>query len=137
MFELTIASPDGHVLRRVELTGSRAVRIGRSRECEIQLPIASVSRQHAELAPVDEETWVIRDLGSTHGCLVQGERIRELTIQPGLEVHIGPAVLRFDDLATRIGEELDQTITDEPEDIEIRIVGAFEPSARAPKAARG
>jgi len=125
MFELTIAAPDGHVVRRIELSGQRRIKIGRSRECDIQLPIPAVSRKHAEIEPLDEGTWVIRDLDSTHGCLVKGERIRELTITPGLEVHIGPAVLKFDDLATRIGAELDRIIT-EDDASSPRIVGTLD-----------
>lgn len=115
MFELTIAGKDGKVLKRLELRGERAVRIGRSPECEIQIPLPSISREHARLEPVDDRHWVIRDLNSTHGCLVRGQRIRELTITPGLVVEVGPAVLKFDELTTRIGQEMLASIRDEDE----------------------
>lgn len=115
MFELTIAGKDGKVIKRLELSGGRSVRIGRSPECEIQIPMPSVSREHAKIEPLDDRHWVIRDLNSTHGCLVRGQRIRELTITPGLVVEVGPAVLKFDEMATRIGAEMLASIKDEDE----------------------
>ncbi|MBN8643858.1 MAG: FHA domain-containing protein [Planctomycetes bacterium] len=115
MFELTIASKDGKVISRVELSGEKPVRIGRSPECEIQIPLPAISREHAQIEPVDDRHWVIRDLNSTHGCLVRGQRIRELTITPGLVVEVGPALLKFDEMATRIGAEMLASIKDDEE----------------------
>ncbi len=126
MFELTIAGKDGKVFKRLELKGERPVRIGRSPECEIQIPLPSVSREHARLEPVDDRHWVIRDLNSTHGCLVRGQRIRELTITPGLVVEVGPAVLKFDEMTTRIGQEMLASIRDE-EDAPIRVRSSMLP----------
>lgn len=115
MFELTIASKDGKVISRVELSSEKPVRIGRSPECEIQIPLPAISREHAQIEPVDDRHWVIRDLNSTHGCLVRGQRIRELTITPGLVVEVGPALLKFDEMATRIGAEMLASIKDDEE----------------------
>ncbi len=111
MFDLTVAAPDGRVVQRVELS-ERPIRIGRADDCDVRLGDARVSRHHAEVRPLDD-AWVFRDLGSTHGSFVQGQRVRELTVAPGLEVRIGPAVLRFDSLAARIGAELDALLPDE------------------------
>lgn len=126
MFELTIAGKDGKVIKRLELSGERPVRVGRSPECEIQIPLPSVSREHAQIEPVDDRHWVIRDLNSTHGCLVRGQRIRELTITPGLVVEVGPAILKFDEMATRIGAEMLASINDD-EDKPIRVRGTLMP----------
>ncbi len=133
MFEMSIHATDGKVLKRLELSGQRALRIGRSKECDIRIPIPVVSRLHAEIAPLDEDAvdWVIRDLGSTHGCRVNGHKIHERPIQDELEVHIGPIKLRFESLANRIGAELD-AILDEEEDAEpaestVRIIGTKAP----------
>jgi len=49
--------------------------IGRSRDCEIVLDDAGISRHHAELRPRGE-AWTITDLGSTNGVLLNGEEIR-------------------------------------------------------------
>ena len=55
---------------------------------------------------------IVRDLGSTHGVKVDGSRVEETTSAPGLEVTIGPAVLKFQlaaasaaDVAAKMGSE--------------------------------
>ncbi len=52
----------------------RAGSIGRSRDCEIVLDDAGISRHHAEIRPA-AEGWTIEDLGSTNGVLVNGHPI--------------------------------------------------------------
>lgn len=118
MYELTIHTREGRELKRYELAGTRPIRIGRAVDCDIQIAVPEVSRRHAELIQVEKDVWIIKDLDSTHGCMVNGERIRELTIKPGLEVTIGPAILRFDNLTERIGRELDESIEGEEETAE-------------------
>jgi hypothetical protein len=48
--------------------------IGRSRECDVVLDDAGVSRRHAQLRPVPDG-WTVEDLGSTNGVRVNGEPI--------------------------------------------------------------
>lgn len=126
MFEVTIAGKDGKVFKRLELSGDRSVRLGRSPECEVQIPLPSVSREHARIEPVDDRHWVIKDMNSTHGCLVRGQRIRELTITPGLVVEMGPAVVKFEEMATRIGAEMLASIKDDDE-APVRVKGTLLP----------
>ena len=112
MFDLTVASQDGKVLQHVELVEGRRVRIGRSPDHDVRIPDPKVSRQHAEIKPFGDR-WVIRDLDSTHGCYVQGQRIRELAISPGLEVRIGGALFRFSATNDRLAAEIAASIPDE------------------------
>ncbi len=110
MFELTVCTKEGRELRRYELTGVRPIRIGRGVDCDIQIGVPEVSRRHAQIELVDEDEWVIKDLNSTHGVLVKGERVREVTIRAGMEITIGPAILRFEDAAARIGAEINEML---------------------------
>jgi hypothetical protein len=48
--------------------------LGRSRECDITLEDANVSRRHAEVRHEDGAWWIV-DLGSTNGMEVNGERV--------------------------------------------------------------
>jgi hypothetical protein len=53
----------------------RGAAVGRSRDCDIVLEDAGVSRRHAELRPLDASVWTIEDLGSTNGVRVNGQTI--------------------------------------------------------------
>lgn len=67
--------------------------IGRSRSCDIQLPDASVSRDHAVLMR-REEGWFLCDTGSQLGTRVRGKEIQEPTlIEVGDKFSIGPVTL--------------------------------------------
>jgi len=57
------------------LVPPRGAAIGRSRDCDIVLDDAGVSRRHAELRPLDSSVWTIEDLGSTNGVRVNGQTI--------------------------------------------------------------
>ncbi len=46
--------------------------IGRSRQCDVVLADANVSRRHAEIRPVADGTWTVADLGSTNGVTING-----------------------------------------------------------------
>lgn len=111
MLEVTITSREGKTLKRYELVGSRPLQVGRGSICDIQVPLMDVSREHATLEPVGD-VWVLKDLESTHGCVVEGERVRAVPIRAGLEVRLGSARMRFSNLADRIGAELNAMLVE-------------------------
>jgi len=126
MLEVAITSPSGQALRKMELSGEERVLIGRAADCDIRLNSPVVSRHHAEIIAEDEGEWVLRDLGSTHGCFVDGQRVSTIEISAGMVVRIGPAKLRFENLASRIGKELDELLgedDDEAGPIQVEIIG--------------
>jgi len=112
MLELTIVSEAGQAVRKIELSPGTSLRIGRARECDIRVATPTVSRRHAEVA-AGESGWTFRDMGSTHGSFVNGERVGEVPVTPGLRVRIGPIRLEFDNLASRIGRELDELLEED------------------------
>ena len=78
------------------VVGAGGATIGRSRSCDVVLDDANVSRQHAELRPRGG-SWVVGDLGSTNGVVVNGVRIeRPHTLRPGDRIEIGTTLLTFD-----------------------------------------
>lgn len=71
--------------------------VGRSRECDIVLADANVSRRHAEVLPAAAGTWTIADLGSTNGVVVNGHRIQGTTqLQAGDRIALGTAAITFE-----------------------------------------
>ena len=78
------------------VVGPAGVTLGRSRQCDIVLDDANVSRQHAEIRPRGG-SWVLSDLGSTNGSCLNGRRIdRPEVIKPGDEIELGTSVIRFE-----------------------------------------
>jgi hypothetical protein len=76
--------------------GSQGATIGRSRDCEIVIDDANVSRRHAELRPRGG-AWVLTDLGSTNGTRLDGRRIeRPEPLEPGDRIEVGASVITFD-----------------------------------------
>ena len=69
-------------------------RVGRKPGNNLQLTDASVSGQHAELE-VDETRCTLRDLGSTNGTRVAGQKIQEQMLASGDVVHFGNVRLVF------------------------------------------
>jgi hypothetical protein len=81
--------------RRMVVGRTGAV-IGRSRDCDIVLADANISRRHAEVLPT-EDGWSINDLGSTNGVAVNGRRIaRAAPLRAGDEIELGTTRLRFE-----------------------------------------
>jgi hypothetical protein len=71
--------------------------IGRSRDCDIVLADANVSRRHAEVLPGAAGTWMVSDLGSTNGVVVNGRRITGYEpLAPGDRMALGTAEVVFD-----------------------------------------
>lgn len=70
--------------------------IGRSRDCEVVLDDAGVSRRHAEIRPA-RGGWTIEDLGSTNGVVVNGRDIRGAQpLNPGDRVELGSTEIVFE-----------------------------------------
>jgi len=75
--------------------GNAALVIGRSKDCDVPLADGNVSRRHAELGRSDGG-FVLRDLDSTNGTLVNGRRVRHATVGVGDEITNGTSTLRIE-----------------------------------------
>lgn len=69
-------------------------RLGRDSHCEVHLEDSEASRTHAEIEFVDGE-YVLRDLGSSNGTFVNGNRVTEHTLRIGDRVQIGKRLMLF------------------------------------------
>jgi len=74
--------------------GKSIVTIGRDEKCGVRLDVEGVSRNHAQIIREDDR-WLITDLMSTNGTIVNGEKVDQRPLADGDEVKIGDAVLVF------------------------------------------
>jgi FHA domain-containing protein len=78
--------------------GAGGAVIGRSRECDIVLGDANVSRKHAEIRPAGDG-WTIADLDSTNGVKVNGRTVAAGRAEPlaaGDRVDVGTVDATFE-----------------------------------------
>ncbi len=71
------------------------ITIGRADGNSFQIAEASVSGRHCE-AQLRGEELVLRDLQSTNGTFVNGQKISEAAVKPGQNFRIGEVELRFE-----------------------------------------
>jgi pSer/pThr/pTyr-binding forkhead associated (FHA) protein len=76
--------------RDFRITKSRTV-IGRQNNCDLRIPLASVSRQHCEII-TDHGSATLRDLGSSNGTYHNHNRVQSVHLSAGDQIVIGPVV---------------------------------------------
>lgn len=87
--KLVMFKPNG---QRKDLPITHAVTvIGRGEDCDLRVPLMSVSRHHCEVA-LEESTVAVRDLGSSNGTYVNNQRVNETDLKAGDRLVIGPIV---------------------------------------------
>jgi hypothetical protein len=75
--------------------GQDELLVGRHPRCDVVLSAPDVSRHHARLNFRDGR-WILRDLESTNGTLLNGEPVGRCVLQPGDDLVIGDYRLRID-----------------------------------------
>ncbi len=72
----------------------RTVTLGRSRECDIRVDDANVSRRHAQVRQEGATYWLV-DLDSTNGTELNGRRVTRAKLSDGDRIGLGGAELVF------------------------------------------
>jgi len=76
-------------------------RIGKSRDNQLVLPDETVSRAHCEIIR-ERRGYLLRDLGSTNGTLLDGAEIKEAWLKPGAVITVGKVELKVRPYSERI-----------------------------------
>ena len=76
-------------------------RIGKNPDNDLVLTDETVSRRHCEILR-DPRGYLLRDLGSTNGTLLDGAEIREAYLRPGAVVTVGKVELQVQPRTERI-----------------------------------
>jgi pSer/pThr/pTyr-binding forkhead associated (FHA) protein len=83
---------------------------GRHEECDVQLNSKKVSRRHCVVAQVND-SLIVRDLGSTNGVRINGQRVAEGKLKPGDELQIGN--FKYQVCGDPLGRSKEQPVADE------------------------
>ncbi|HTU58966.1 MAG TPA: FHA domain-containing protein, partial [Polyangiales bacterium] len=85
-------------------------RIGKSNDNDLVLADDTVSRAHCEILH-DTRGFLVRDLGSTNGTMLDGREVKEAYLTPGSALTIGSIELKLRPFSERfepIASERDQ-----------------------------
>jgi hypothetical protein len=91
---LVVLDDSGKPKERISITRA-PVTIGRLSTSDVVLADSNVSRRHAEIRR-DSSGWVLVDLGSTNGSLVNGKLAKEHALKHGDRISIGTSELLFE-----------------------------------------
>ncbi|MDG1136970.1 MAG: FHA domain-containing protein [Phycisphaerales bacterium] len=98
MMELHICTRNnGKVLRKFALGDIGELIVGRDEDCDIRIKSRVVSREHCTIEQDDAGGLVLSDMNSTGGTFLDEKKIDSIRLEDGMEVVVGPAVLKFYD----------------------------------------
>ncbi|HTV39340.1 MAG TPA: FHA domain-containing protein [Candidatus Sulfotelmatobacter sp.] len=80
--------------RSIDLAGERTT-VGRVEDNAFQIAEPSVSSRHCEILLRGEDI-VVKDLNSTNGTFINGEKISESVLKPGQTLRLGNVELKLD-----------------------------------------
>ncbi len=96
MMEVHVCNRAGKTLRAYALGDRNEIIIGRDSHCDIRIDAPSVSAEHCSIER-DGPGMTLRDLNSAGGTFIKGRRLTKVRLTDGLQVEVGPAVLKFCD----------------------------------------
>ena len=79
--------------KRVDV-GETPVTVGRSHECDLQIPHPSVSRRHCSIWR-ESDGYRVRDLGATNRTRVNEHRVETADLADGDHITVGETILKF------------------------------------------
>src|ERR1041384_5695987 len=85
---------EGLTGRTYELKAEKTT-VGRVSDNAFEIPEASVSSHHAELT-LRGNDLLVKDLGSTNGTFINGEKIEEAVLKPGQILRVGMSEMRLE-----------------------------------------
>lgn len=85
---------EGLTGRAYDLKGAKTT-IGRVADNDFQIPEGSVSSHHCELHLQGKDV-LVKDLGSTNGTFINGERVEEATLKQGQILRLGMIEMRLE-----------------------------------------
>lgn len=96
-----LVSLNGDLIAVPILLEREKVTLGRALEADVRINDFRVSRQHAQIVTIqnsedDSETYLLRDLHSRNGTILNGQKVVQEYLQNGDKITIGEQIFRFD-----------------------------------------
>ena len=120
---LVVFKEDGQ-RREFPLHRTRSI-IGRGDDCELQVPLGTISRHHCEIH-IEDNSAVLKDSGSSNGTYHNNQRVTvEQPLMPGDHIRIGPVTFtvlidgeptQIKPVRTILGEDISDNTRNESED---------------------
>lgn len=117
---LTVLNGPDRVGEHFRLRRSRPTTVGKAPDNAVSLADPRVSRHHCRVAWTDQG-WLIEDLKSTNGTLVNGEKVDKQMLSPGDRIKIGSFELQIETpdqssvSPASIDQHLDALKSDDPQ----------------------
>ncbi len=73
----------------------KGITLGRGSKCDVVLDHSNVSRVHARISQDPFGRWIIEDMESYNGVLINGQRIKAQAVLPNQEISIHPFILHL------------------------------------------
>lgn len=94
-YQLVVVSKDGN-RRKYELGKKKSVKIGKKSDNDIVVVIdKTISRNHAEIQLTNDNQYLIKDLNSTNGTLINGMKVKEAFLSQGDLIQVGETSIEF------------------------------------------
>jgi|HubBroStandDraft_3_1064219.scaffolds.fasta_scaffold57092_2 adenylate cyclase len=85
--------------RSLDVPPGRVLVVGRAEDCDLPLADSTVSRRHAELEAAGAAGLRVRDLGSSNGTFLDGQRVDEGLARPGCRICFGRVAFELQEAA--------------------------------------
>ncbi len=93
---VVVNGPDAVRGRTYVVQPGKVTVIGRDSQVDLAIPSDRISRRHCQLEPTADGVFVLADLGSSNGTLVNQERIAGRKVLFGGEyIQVGDVLLQF------------------------------------------
>lgn len=101
-YQLVVVSKDGNK-RKYELGKKKVIKIGKRQDNDIMIANdKTVSRNHAEIHSTEDNQYILRDLNSTNGTLINGMKVKEAFLAQGDLIQIGETKIEFQTYDERV-----------------------------------
>lgn len=94
-YQLIVVSKDNN-RRKYELGKKKSVKIGKKSDNDIVVATdKTISRNHAEIQLTGDNQYLIKDLNSTNGTLINGMKVKEAFLSQGDLIQVGETSIEF------------------------------------------